>query len=300
MDFGKLPVSALDSIDLSLPDDPRLNGAVLTGVRADRPRVYTGGTQWGLKEWVGTFYPAGTRESGFLDAYIRQYNCVELNATHYKIHPPETMRKWAEKAAGTDFRFCPKLFADISHKGLLTDQPALLAAFMESIGALGTHLGPVFMQLPERFGPERAHELYAFLEGLSCPSSFFVELRHPAWFAEPHRTEVFRQFHRFGIGAVITDTAGRRDACHMHLSIQRTFVRFVANSLHPTDYSRVDEWAQRTRQWIDNGLEEMVFIQHMRDETFAPGLASYIAETFNRVAGINLHMPVQHRPPELF
>jgi uncharacterized protein YecE (DUF72 family) len=300
MDFGKLPIGALDGINLYLPDDPRLNGAMLPGVPAEKPRVYTGGTQWGLKDWVGSFYPAGTRESGFLDAYIRQYNCVELNATHYKIYPPDTIRKWAEKAAGTDFRFCPKLFADISHQGLLTDHPALLAAFMESIAAFGDHLGPVFMQLSDRFGPDRARELFSFLEGLSCPAPFFVELRHPGWFEEPIRTEVFQQFRRLGIGAVITDTAGRRDACHMHLTIPRAFIRFVGNDGHSTDRTRVDEWAARIRRWLDNGLQELVFIQHMRNEAHAPGLAALVAESFNRVAGLHVHVPVQHRPPELF
>jgi uncharacterized protein YecE (DUF72 family) len=300
MDFGKLPQGELDKVDFTLPPEPPLNKAVLPGVRAAVPKVYMGGTQWGIKEWVGTLYPKGTAQTKYLDEYVKQFNTVELNATHYKIYPPETVRKWAAKTAGSGFRFCPKLFQEISHAQQLSGHEDLLYAFAESVAAFEDHLGPLFMQLPERFGREREAELYGFLESLPEGLPFFAEVRHPAWFQEPQRTRLFRTLHDLRIGAVITDTAGRRDACHMYLPVRKAFIRFVANGLHPTDFSRVDAWADRLQHWLNNGLEEVYFFLHMPDEATVPQLSRYVVERLNAVCGAELQPPVWHQPPELF
>ena len=34
----------------------------------------------------------------FLQHYVEHYNCIELNATHYKIYGAKGIEKWAEKA----------------------------------------------------------------------------------------------------------------------------------------------------------------------------------------------------------
>jgi uncharacterized protein YecE (DUF72 family) len=156
------------------------------------------------------------------------------------------------------------------------------------------------MQLPERLGPERENELYGFLENLPNHLPFFVELRHPGWFAERQHTSLFRNLHDLHIGAVITDTAGRRDACHMHLPVRKAFIRFVGNDLHPNDYQRIDDWAERIRHWIENGLEEVYFILHMRDEALTPQFYPYVVERLNAVCDAAIPPPVSHQAPELF
>ena len=57
---------------------------------------------------------------------------------------------------------------------------------------------------------------------------------------------------------MITDTAGRRDCAHMHLTIPKAFIRYVGNSLHPTDYTRIDVWVERMKYWLDHGMEEFI------------------------------------------
>ena len=59
------------------------------------------------------------------------------------------------------------------------------------------------------------------------------------------------------MGAVITDTAGRRDCVHQRLTTPFAFIRFVGNNLHPTDYSRMDDWVERIQEWFDQGLERV-------------------------------------------
>ena len=113
MEFGRVNQKELATIDFSLPPDPEINKLVLKGPKQN-PLVYLGCAKWGRKEWVGKIYPKGTKATQFLDQYVKHYNSIELNATHYQIYPPEEIAKWAGKA-GKDFKFCPKVINSISH-----------------------------------------------------------------------------------------------------------------------------------------------------------------------------------------
>src|SRR5689334_3695707 len=105
MDFGKLPYSSLDKVDFSLSPEPEENKLVLTGLRDGEPKVYIGCPRWGVKEWVGKLYPKGTADAHFLDEYVKQFNCVELNSTFYNLYDETTIAKWAAKAGDNDFKF---------------------------------------------------------------------------------------------------------------------------------------------------------------------------------------------------
>ena len=54
------------------------------------------------------------------------------------------------------------------------------------------------------------------------------------------------------------------------------FIRFVGNSLHPTDYTRVDEWVERIIQWYKAGLQSVWFFMHQHDERYSPELADHV------------------------
>lgn len=277
MDFGRVPTAALADIDFKLPAEPVFNKKVLKGKPVKKPLIYTGCAKWGIKEWVGTLYPAGTKESQFLGEYVHHFNSIELNATHYQVYGPSTIAKWAEKAKGRHFKFCPKVPQTISHFSNLVNAGDKTSAFLEGIMAFGEHLGPIFLQLSDKFSPAKRDNLYAYLRSLPTDLQFFVELRHPEWFAdEAIRMELFETLAKLKIGAVITDAAGRRDVLHMHLPIAKAFIRFVGNSLHPTDYERIDDWVNRINFWVENGLKECYFFMHMHDEATSPQLAAYV------------------------
>jgi uncharacterized protein YecE (DUF72 family) len=291
MDFGRVPDKELTEVDFSLPPDPPLNKLVLKGKKAKDPQVYVGCAKWGRKEWIGKIYPKGTKEANFLDEYVKHYNSIELNATHYKLYKPADLKKWIDKTNGADFKFCPKVYQGISHFGSLKDKQLLTDAFLEGIASFGKTLGPVFFQVSDRFGPKRKEELFDYLETLPKDVQFFLEVRHPEWFEEPTRTELFEKLKKLKLGAVITDTAGRRDCCHMSTTIPKTFIRYVGNSLHPTDFTRIDAWVKRMKYWLDNGLQELYFFMHMHDEATSPELTVYLVEKLNKACGLNVQMP---------
>ena len=76
MEFGRVPVTELDSINFSLPPEPAFNRQVLPGKRVAAPKVYLGCAKWGRAEWVGKIYPAKTKEKDFLDHYVKHYNSI--------------------------------------------------------------------------------------------------------------------------------------------------------------------------------------------------------------------------------
>lgn len=292
MDFGRVDPALLDEIDFKLPAEPAFNKTALKGKPVKKPKIYLGCAKWGRKEWIGKIYPKGTKEANFLDEYVHHYNSIELNATHYKIYGPEAIEKWDVRAQGRDFKFCPKVPQSISHYSNLIDATLQTTSFLEGILAFGDHLGPIFLQVSDKYSPKRKDNLFRYLESLPQDLQFFLEVRHPDWFSDAKTSEeLFSTLHKLNVGAVITDTAGRRDCAHMHMPIAKAFIRYVGNSLHPTDYVRIDDWVNRIQYWLQHGLQELYFFMHMHDEAYSPELTVYLVDKIKEVCGIQLQKP---------
>lgn len=292
MEFGKLP--DISQVDFRLPPDPPGNASNLSTVgrlpsTVNRPTLFIGATGWSVKEWVGKIYPKGTKTPDYLRHYARQFNTIELNTTHYRIPDLFTVQHWHDEAA-SDFRFCPKLLQTISHAGDLGTGGELIQRFCEAMSGLGSKLGPCFIQLPPYFSVEKIAVLEAFLQQFSLPLA--VEVRHESWFATPANFKRLTDLlEKYGASTVITDVAGRRDVAHMALTSDTVLVRFVGNDLHPTDFSRLDDWAQRLTDWFSKGLRECYFFTHEPDNLLAPDLAAAFHEKTKGIAGMTTRGP---------
>ncbi len=294
MDFGKVAESEINNINYNLPDDPKLTTDVLASSAPKKLKVFVGCAKWGRKEWVGQIYPPKTKEVNFLDEYTKHFNSIELNATFYQIYSKEVIKKWAEKVSkdNPEFIFCPKISRPISHLKRLKNAGPETTEYLENISAFGKHLGPVFLQLSDNFGPKNMETLTAYLQDFPKDVPLFVEVRHKDWFADKEASALlFKTLNKLNIGSIITDASGRRDCVHMHLATPKAFIRFVGNSLHPTDYKRIDEWAERIKDWKKQGLEEVYFFIHQHDEKDSPQLADYTVKLFNKVLKSDLKAP---------
>ena len=295
MEFGKVPDPG--KIDLSLPPDDPMTEDGLRHWRsaADQPlTIYVGGTNWGTKEWIGKLYPKKTKDKDLLVHYTRQFNTIELNALFYNLQPPSVIEKWAAMAPD-HFRFCPKFLNTISHTRQLENVQPETGMFINHMRHFGKKLGPSFLQLSDRFAPERAPFLQNYVRHLPRDFRTCIELRHEDWYRpgrSPVIQETWNMFRDLGIGTVITDTSGRRDVLHMRLTAPLAFIRFVGNNGHPTDFLRMDDWALRLRQWIDRGLREIYFFIHSHNESHSPDLALYAVEQFNKICGAGLQPPI--------
>jgi uncharacterized protein YecE (DUF72 family) len=290
MKFGAVSEEHLPFIDFSLPKEPESNDLILTGKRKEDPKVYIGAAVWGDSSWSGKVYPTRTAATNFRKLYVQQFDAIELNATHYTIYSPDVLEKWTT-GAREGFKFCPKFPQQISHHSNFQNVTDLTDEFLTGIRALGVHLGPVFLQLSEFTSTINRANLFAYLAELPKDINFFLELRHPEWFSPELDKEVFQLLHRLGIGPVITDTPGRRDVVHKHLTTPKAMLRFVCNALHPTSFSRTDEWVKQIQSWIERGLEEMYVILHPGNDAAVPELADYWIKEINKHCRLNIKPP---------
>jgi uncharacterized protein YecE (DUF72 family) len=198
---------------------------------------------------------------------------------------------WKAKV-GPDFKFSPKFTDQITHYKRLKEADAVTSVFLEGINAFAENLGPVFLQTPPNYAPKNLDTLEAYIESLPNDLDLFVELRHPGWFSDREIAEkVFTMLERHGAGAVITDASGRRDCVHMRLTTSSAFIRFVGNSLHPTDYARCDDWIQRIKSWQESGIERIFFFMHQHEELHSPELCRYVIEEINKHCGTSIAVP---------
>ena len=294
MEFGKLP--DISSVDFRLRAEPPENRRILGG--SGLCNFYIGCTGWSMKEWVGKVYPIGAKTKDYLHHYSRQFNTIEFNTTHYRIPDFGTVERWyAESAA--DFRFCPKIPQTISHSQDLGASSGQVFEFAEAIGGLKEKIGCCFMQLPEHFGPERWRLLDEFLERFPPNVPLAVEVRHPGWFKPEGESILFPLLEGHGKAAVITDVAGRRDVAHMRLSAPLTMVRFVGNGLHPSDFTRIDEWVERLKTWAEQGIREIIFFAHEPDNLLAPELSVYLLEKVQARIAAHVRGPQLLSAPEI-
>ncbi len=293
--FGEVNKKLLDGIDWKLPKDHSDNKAVLAE-GSGKGQVFLGCAKWGRPEWIGKIYPEKAKEKDFLKYYAQHYGSIELNATHYKMYGPDKLKEWGEKVQNPAFLFCPKAHRGMSFIKESENRQRLTEDFIENIRAFDAQLGPVYITHDEKvkWDEKGEKDFFKYLERLPRDITFFVEERWPGFFADKKlQDRYYSRLQELVIGAVLTDTAGRRDVLHMRLTIPKAFVRFVGNSLHPTDYPRIDEWAKRFKKWLDAGIDEIYFFMHMHDEGKSPELTQYVVEQFNKKCKLDL-------PPVVF
>jgi uncharacterized protein YecE (DUF72 family) len=184
------------------------------------------------------------------------------------------------------------MYKGITHEGGLYGKKNLTDDFLAGLAAFREQLGPILIQLNESFTPKKKTELFDFLKSLPTKYQFFVELRHLEWFSNSDAKNeliTFLKVHK--IGLAMTDTSGRRDCVHMHLTVPKVFIRYVGNGTHDTDYARIDEWIEKIKIWIEDGIEEVYFFMHLLDEANFPEFSLYMIDKLNDVCGLNIKKP---------
>ena len=76
----------------------------------------------------------------------------------------------------------------------------------------------------------------------------------------------------------------------MRLTSPTVFVRYVGAN-HESDYSRLDTWMKRIKNWVDVGMENLYFFVHQNLEKESPVLSAHIISLMNKELGTNLIIP---------
>ncbi|HUS92771.1 MAG TPA: DUF72 domain-containing protein [Phycisphaerae bacterium] len=146
----------------------------------DTKHKYVIGTSgYSFGDWVGTFYPADTKQRDMLARYVTCFQTVEINFSFYRLPPARTMDAIARKAP-EGFTFWVKANQATTHEGERGVRDDFLAG-VEPMREAGKLAGLLF-QFPQRFHRTIANRKYlaAVLgdyEHLPCA----VEFRHASW-----------------------------------------------------------------------------------------------------------------------
>ncbi len=286
MQFGK--VIHPETIDFRLPTDHPDTKLVITKNKSDQFTMHIGCAKWNKQDLKG-FYPKGTKDE--LQYYSRQFNSIELNATFYRIFPPEQFQKWYDKTP-ENFKFFPKLVQNISHfERLQPEAKIYVDKYINAVIHLKEKLGTTFLQMHSNFTPKDFNRLIHFIENWPKELALAVELRHTDWYNDSTiSTELYQLFEENNISNIITDTAGRRDLLHMRLTNNEAFIRYVGAN-HETDYTRLDDWATRIAAWKNQGIAAIHFFVHQNLEVESPLLSAYLIKKLNKELKLDLKVP---------
>ncbi len=285
MKFGRL--EDISKVNFDLPIEHYANRFVNED---EGFNFYYGAPLWGDKSFVGKLYPPKTKASDYLYYYSRQFTSIELNSSYYRIPSVEQVTKWAALTPA-DFKFCPKLPQIFSQRNDLGIDHAMQGVFFEMLYAFEQRLGPVFLQLPPSFSVEKRGALIRYLSQWPKDVKLAVEFRHVSWFEEGNFEAISKELADMGICLVITDTAGVREVLHSRVINDVAFVRFTGNALHPTDFSRIDQWAAKLQLWIEKGLKDIYFFIHQPEEVLCADIAIDLITKLNKNLSANLPMP---------
>jgi uncharacterized protein YecE (DUF72 family) len=289
MHFGRVP--SLVGIDFALPE-PCLAWDEGPRGRSEALLLRLGAPAWSRPGWVGKLYPRRTKQAEFLTRYAEHFGAIELNSTFYAVPAAERIAAWRASVDPT-FRFCAKLPRTLTHARALAPDGRELERTRRMLEGFGPALGPVLAQLPEHVERGELERVLALLASLPPRVHVALELRHPSWFVDRQVEPVARAaFAERRVSLVVTDVAGRRDACHGTLTVPWLFVRFVGDALAPSDRARLEAWAHRLAELQRRGLRAAYFFVHQPDDVLAPETAALAGELFERELGVAVRRPV--------
>jgi uncharacterized protein YecE (DUF72 family) len=143
--------------------------------------IHVGTSGYSFADWVGPFYPPGTRSGDFLGYYASQFGCVEVNSTYYRIPHPRVLEQMQQKTPA-GFRFVVKLHQSMTHEGATGEQLyRQFLAVLEPLKAAGKYHG-LLAQFPWAFRRTDPNKLHLErLRALLPDEPLWVEFRHASW-----------------------------------------------------------------------------------------------------------------------
>ncbi len=156
-----------------------------------------------FKDWVGPFYPEGTKSDHMLDYYAQQFPVVEINMTYYGIPKPSSFANMAAKVP-VGFGFYVKVHQDVTHK---REEPETsLKQLFQATQPLKDRgiLRGFLAQFPYSFkkNPPSTDYLVRLADFWGKRGEpLFLEFRHTSWFKEV----VYQSLEKYHLGFVNVD-----------------------------------------------------------------------------------------------
>ena len=166
--------------------------------------IHIGAQGWNYEDWVGPFYPRGTRAADFLDLYARAFDTVEIDSTFYAIPSANSIKSWRARASA-GFTYSLKLPQEITHQNRLQESSEVLAQFCERVRGLEDKLAIILIQMPPDFSPRSLAALENFLPLLPADLRFAIEFRDRAWLGEEVGERMLGLLNTHRVALTLTD-----------------------------------------------------------------------------------------------
>jgi uncharacterized protein YecE (DUF72 family) len=150
----------------------------------DVPGIRVGTCGFSYRDWVGPFYPPGTKAREMLEFYAQRFSAVEIDSTYYRVPSPKSFEAMAERTP-PGFLFSVKL------PGAATHLPADVTAIPPEVGEFRRALQPLaehgklacgLMQFPNSFKPSgNAEKRLRALRRALPEIDLVAEFRHRDW-----------------------------------------------------------------------------------------------------------------------
>jgi uncharacterized protein YecE (DUF72 family) len=210
-------------------------------------RAFVGTSGWSYKDWVGPFYPRGTRTTDHLAIYATRFGCVEVDTTFYGIPKATIVERWRNSTPDA-FRFSLKAPRSITHEKVLVGTDEELERFLGAALVLREKLECVLFQMPPSFDRLRhGRDLEAFIENLPDVTRYAFELRHRSW----RISETADLLGEHDVALVTTDFD--KD---VNLSADFAYIRFLGKR---SDISSLD------RVLLDRSEEMRIWVERIAD-----------------------------------
>jgi uncharacterized protein YecE (DUF72 family) len=235
-------------------------------------KIYIGTSGWHYRHWIGTFYPADTKQSEQFNFYKKNFSTVEINNSFYKLPSPETFKTW-RKDSPPGFLFVVKASRYITHQKKLKEPKETARKFLTNVKFLREKLGPILFQLPPTW-KVNLERLEDFVASLPDKFRYVFEFRNSTWYTE----EIFDLLKKYNCAFCIYELAG-------HTSPVNVTADFVYIRLHGPggkyqgSYSnaQLKDWAHQCCEWQREGLD--VFVYFDNDEQ---GYAAFNAQSLKQ------------------
>jgi uncharacterized protein YecE (DUF72 family) len=229
-------------------------------VWSDAPRVQIdiGTSGYGYKEWIGSFYPEGTKAKGMLAYYATKLATVEINYTFRRMPTAALLEGWATQVAhAPSFTFVLKAPERITHRAKLKDARETTDAFVSASKALGPRLGALLFQLPP-YAKKDVATLTTFLQDLEDDARRAAfEFRHPSW----HEEDALAVLRAHGAALCLSESddtaAGDELGAPLVSTADWSYLR-----LRRTDYTDADLAAWSKRLHAQPWKRAFVFLKH--------------------------------------
>jgi uncharacterized protein YecE (DUF72 family) len=166
------------------------------------PLIHVGTSGYSYDDWVGPYYPPGTRKPAFLDFYARDFDCCEVNYTYYTMPAARTLAAMLAKTP-KGFLFAIKAHSSMTHERE-QGTPATFAAYRTALQPLieAGRLACILGQFPPSFKPTPdAFDYLRHLREQLADLPLVIEFRHVTWATD----EVFAFLREHQMGYCCVD-----------------------------------------------------------------------------------------------